>query len=439
VQPPVPLAMQWGGQVFVDGADTQGSSYALATSLSTICAFLDVDVIRDWNADQPDYWGAVGHYGIANKALGRPLPDRLKTLMNNNLDRITFDLGDVTKKGTAGLSKNDFVPLADVPDLVWKVGPHKRGGPNSPEHPNHFADMDRQLTSPLPEGDTLLNICDDPKNVAVAVWQRYYDAVQKEFPAETESRGLLPFRVWQIFDAMVYYVQQKDVEKFVCAAGILSHYVGDACQPLHISYLFNGDPDRTQAGDGADGSVSYGKGVHAAYEDNMVNDHVTDLWPAVDEKLTNLPAGAIPASGSDAAREVVKLMKQTFDAIKPMDIVEAFAAEAGQKPRDISDALWEKFGDLTAQVIADGSDCLARLWQGAWTAGNGDKTIKDLTAIDQDTLAAIYQDYGFLHSETLDTIQAVLDTGTGGADGSAAPARARSRSAQGRGQPSRRG
>ena len=25
-------------------------------------------------------------------------------------------------------------------------------------------------------------------------------------------------------------------------AGILSHYVGDSCQPLHISYKFNGDP-----------------------------------------------------------------------------------------------------------------------------------------------------------------------------------------------------
>ena len=42
--------------------------------------------------------------------------------------------------------------------------------------------------------------------------------------------------------------KRGEVEKFVCAAGILSHYVGDACQPLHISYLFNGDPDRAKPG-----------------------------------------------------------------------------------------------------------------------------------------------------------------------------------------------
>jgi hypothetical protein len=119
--------------------------------------------------------------------------------MAANLDRISFDLGDINKKNMAGLSKRDFVPLADVPDMVWKVGPYERGGMSSPEHANHFADMDRELSEPLPEGATLFDICDKkPQNVAIPVWQRYYDAVQKQFPDEKESRGLLPFRVWQI-------------------------------------------------------------------------------------------------------------------------------------------------------------------------------------------------------------------------------------------------
>ena len=34
---------------------------------------------------------------------------------------------------------------------------------------------------------------------------------------------------------------QKLVD-FVCAAGILAHYIGDACQPLHTSQLFDGPP-----------------------------------------------------------------------------------------------------------------------------------------------------------------------------------------------------
>ena len=349
--PPRPLALQWGGQVFVDGADAQGSSYALATALSTVCAALDVDLIRDWNADPQDYWGAVGHYGIANKAIGRLPNGRLKTLMKNNLANITLDIAQVTKKGTSGLSKADFVPLADVPDLAWKIGPNNRG---EPEHPNHFADMDRKLDPPLPEGETLLAICENPANIDVDLWTRYYQAVDDQHQdQELDNRGLLPFRVWQIFDAMVYYLKRREVENFVCAAGILSHYIGDACQPLHISYLFNGDPDRAEKGMVRDrkppfgmkeGMTSYGAGVHGAYEDNMIDFHVSELWPGVDQNLRQMAAGALPADGKSAAEAVVQLMKDTFAKIAPMDIVEAYKAEERAQPKAVAQALWGAFG-----------------------------------------------------------------------------------------------
>ncbi|MET4804006.1 hypothetical protein ABIA96_006610 [Bradyrhizobium sp. LB11.1] len=425
-KPPLPLALQWGGQVFVDGADAAGSSYALATSLSNVCARLEVDLIRDWNADQPDYWGTVGHYGIANMAIGHLSDGHLAKLMTANLERITFDIDAVTKKATSGLSKKDFVPLADVPDLVWKIGPYKRGGPKAPEHANHFADMDRKLKKPLPEGSTLLDICDKPAKLDVAIWQRYYDAVKKEHPTLDESRGLLPFRCWQIFDAMVYYVKQGDAERFVCVAGILSHYVGDACQPLHISYLFNGDPDRAKkgkvrsrtTGEMVDGMISYGAGVHGAYEDDMLDYHVDKLWPAVETALEKMPAGKLPANGKAAGWEVVTLMQKTFAKIKPMDIVELYKANEGETPKPMAQILWDEFGKDTEAVIAAGSDCLARLWQGAWNAGGGDRTIKALGKIPEDTLAAIYQPFSFLQSETLNSIKPVLDTGNGGADGS---------------------
>jgi hypothetical protein len=424
--PPQPLAMQWGGQVFVARSAAQGSSYALATALSTVCSRLDVDVIRDWNADQPDYWGAVGHYGIANEAIVHLPPGRLKDLMEANLESITFKIGDITKTKTSGLSKHPFVPLADVPDLVWKIGPHNRGGPKAPEHANHFADMDRELKHPLAQGQTLLAICQDPANVDVAIWQKYYDAVKRDFPNEEESRGLLPFRVWQIFDAMTFYAGRGDAARFVCAAGILSHYVGDACQPLHISYLFNGDPDRAHQGmvrDRETGQqklemISFGAGVHGSYEDDMIDYHVGQLWPGVDQAMGALPAGTVPGSGKEAAQAVVALMQATFAAIKPMDIVEAFVAAGDAKPKAKAEALWSRFGNDTIKVIAAGSDCLARLWRGAWNAGGGEQKVADLGAVPTPTLAGIYQPADFLQSETLDTIAPVLATGNGGADGS---------------------
>jgi hypothetical protein len=116
-------------------------------------------------------------------------------------------------------------------------------------------------------------------------------------------------------------------------------------------------------------------------------------------------------------------MKDTFAAVKPIDIVEVYVAGGDGKPKEIADALWSRFGADTIKVIAAGSDCLARLWQGAWAAGNGGKKITDLGAIDAATLAEIYQPFDFLQSKSLDTIAPVLATGNGGADGAVRHAR----------------
>jgi hypothetical protein len=93
-------------------------------------------------------------------------------------------------------------------------------------------------------------------------------------------------------------IEASPVERFVCAAGIVSHYVGDACQPLHISYLFNGDPDRPIPTKGTDKKTGVtktvdmpnGKGVHSAHEDDMVNYNVAMILPGIDRRLGRSPA-----------------------------------------------------------------------------------------------------------------------------------------------------
>jgi hypothetical protein len=433
---PSPIAIQWGGQVFLNGIDQSSSSYVLATCLSTVSDLLNVEVVRDWNLGLPDYWGAVGHYSIANKACGVLKNEKLQKLMKSNLERITFDAMDINKKQMAGLSKLAFVPLADVPDMVWKVGPHKRGGMNSPEHANHFADMDRVINPALAGGNTLLDICGKrPGNVTVPVWQSYYNAVQKQFPKEHESRGLLPFRVQQFYEGMVQFLKDGDVERFVCAAGIVSHYVGDACQPLHISYLFNGDPDRPvptevtnkKTGETSTVDVPAGKGVHSAYEDDMVNNNVLDLLAGIDRRLGALDLLRPVVGGHQAAVAVVQLMDRTFDAIKPLDIVNAYIKVEDEKPKDVAESLWKQFGDDTMAVMADGCLCLAQIWESAWVEGDGDSNITKLGAISEETLETIYQNPDFMPSHTLDTISSVLtdkaSTAVGGVPGQPLKAR----------------
>src|SRR5262249_40592530 len=64
----LPLAMQWGQHSLGARARTGAQTYALGTLLSRVCALLTVDPIRDWNLDQPDTWGAVGHFSIAARS-----------------------------------------------------------------------------------------------------------------------------------------------------------------------------------------------------------------------------------------------------------------------------------------------------------------------------------------------------------------------------------
>lgn len=404
----MPLAVQWGGHVFMDGNHRSRMPYALATCLSTVCNLLGVDVVRDWNIGQPEYWGAVGHYAIANKAcdaldkLG--MNGNLATLMRANLDRITFNSANIQARELSGLSKKPFIPLADVPDLKWKIGQGNRG---QPEHPNHFADMDH----PSSQG-TLLQICKGtpPENVDIPTWRDYYTLVKDK------SRGLLPFRVWQFYDALVDFVSHGQVEQFVCAAGILSHYVGDACQPLHISYMFNGDP-----------ATNKGTGVHSAYEDGMVNYHTPEILAGVDQLIAQ-PRKFVPIqNGQNAAQATVQLMQTTFSTIRPPDIVEEFVQASGNGAgnKAVADALWNRFGQDTIQIMAAGAQTLAYIWNCAWQAGHGDINVpkQKLVAVDEDRLITLYSDPDFLPSKTLDTIGPLLQggerAGSSGGNGSA--------------------
>ena len=380
---PRPLAIQWGGQV-LHAAASGTVPYALATSVATVGRLLDLDLVRDWNATLFRYWGAVGHYGIALRAIEVLPAGELQTLFSNNRDNVTFPQEAITDKQLAGLSKR-FVPLADVPDLAWKVGAGQRGPRGSnPESPNHFADMDQPSSS----GETLLDICTKRERALdPAVWLEHYE----DLGVDRFNQGLLPFRVWQIFDAMVAALRRRSVRTFLCAAGVLAHYVGDACQPLHISMYHDGEPGTGQ-----------GRGVHAAYEDDMVNHQVGEIFAG----LESLPAPRTQhlADGSDAAWATIQLMRFAFRTIPPRDLVATYIEVLDRRPLERANRLWEVYGDATVKVMGRGVQALASMWLSAWRAAQVDGTGLSLAAIPQADIARTYVDRKFLASYTLDKI-----------------------------------
>ncbi len=155
----MPIAVQWGGQVFAGGGVREQSSYALATCLSAVCNILNVDVIRDWNVGVTEYWGEVGHYAIGALACTLTftgLPG-LEKLMSRNVDRVGFAVADLgnTDKVLKNTAHYTFVPLADVADDVWR-NTRSSGGDTTNDGNNHFADMDQPAASGRFKGQTLL-------------------------------------------------------------------------------------------------------------------------------------------------------------------------------------------------------------------------------------------------------------------------------------------
>lgn len=419
-----PLAVQWGGQVFTDAAGQEQKSFALATLLSTVCHKLEVTPVRSWNFELPEYWGTFGHFTIANMActITGSQNSKVRQFFQNNLLNITFQLSDITVAGTKGLSKGDFVPLADVPDLVWKMpsGPGSRGPRgNNPEGPNHFADMDE----PPPDGSPdLLTLCEDPANIDPDVWIVYANKFPPKKPNEANDQGmgLLPFRVWQLYTAMVDAIQKQDRVAFLCAAGTLAHYIGDSCQPLHISYLHHGDPvnfvtksltHTTGKNAGTTEDVNLSFNVHEDYEQTMFrNDTGEEVKTKLTAALANLPAQTLLKGGRNAAIATVAGMQNTFNTIKPRDIVDAYdeALRNSAAKGDLLTMLWDKFGAATITVMAEGSKLLARLWESAWKEGKGDTNITDLTACTHPQLSNLYIKKTTLPSFRLPDIKAQL-------------------------------
>jgi len=193
--------------------------------------------------------------------------------------------------------------------------------------------------------------------------------------------------------------RKGDAAGFVCAAGLMAHYVGDACQPLHISYMFDGDPDDIDPST----EQPRAKGVHSAYESKMLNRHVVELIEKLNEKLDSgsLPRPKVASGGRGAAVAVVGLMKNTFGDLSPRDILDAYVKD---------DDLWELFGEKTVALMATGSLTLAAIWESAWKESGAAAKIgpDDRGPVDESKLSELYLDREFVPSKTLDEIGDVL-------------------------------
>lgn len=434
-----PFALLWGKEEFFEGRTALSYPFALATSLSTALDRLDLDMVRDINLDQEYVWGWVGHYAIG-RSLGAPTDlvtsSKLQAFIAKNLDLLALEPDKGLDNNAKVIEKDDktvhFVPLADVPDNVWKSNvnftmvegddgkKHHKPGPGNrgkDDNKNHFADLDMTYQN----GKTFLemNVADPDAYLNPEAWVAYFAAMQPQYdkwaklldphaPAEHRDKhwGALPFRVHQLFDIMVKAAKAGNQDLFLSAGGVIIHYLGDACQPLHASYLSQGNPARVVKRPTVDTMILEADGVHSGYEDDMIAYGVTNanLAATLKSRIGKLKSEHVPdiTTGNDAAKAVIALIDATQNEIEPKDIVSEWVKLKGKSKKDKAKAMWDKFGDDTVTCMARGTRYLAKLWQGAWDAGNGDANIGEGGRRKESSIMDIYNDPDKLPSIPLD-------------------------------------
>jgi len=390
-----PAAMEWGG-LRIDGGAAKGQflQMSLATSIAVILRELSLDVVHDPRDERTQYWGPVGHYKIGQQACFLIKNAPVQKFFTNNINNLSFSSDQQIQLATH-LQASEFVPLSDVPDVVWKTNINKVNPSvtRAMENWNHYADIDL----PGADGKTLLqNYTADEDSLDWSAWINFYKSapVPSASTLKSNNVGALPFRVWQIFAELVSYAKSGDGKSFLTAAGCLAHYVGDACQPLHGS----------QHSDGLNGATT---GVHSTYEDNMVDEYADKIAAGVGDAIANCPLKPRQVKNAwDAAKAVMDLMSYCHGALPPETICQVYnnarpgSHTSATKSAPVLAALWDACGQATIAVIAAGAVTLGAIWEAAWEAGGKPDSTDWLTETYDGTkdLMPIYEDKAFLHS-----------------------------------------
>jgi len=214
---------------------------------------------------------------------------------------------------------------------------------------------------------------------------------------------------------MVAYLKQGDVLRFVAAAGVMAHYVGDASQPLHCSYMHHGVPPMRRVGGRSypvpgesDEFKEFKKSreakIHGIYEELMLEVDPASVLAAVDEELKIDRAVRGDRSGHGSATAIIALMSDAQTRLPPTTIIDADDPSLGLKAR--AEALWnvEDIRKATVRSLADSVRVLAALWTSAWEAGHGEKVAEaKIRAYKEAELKLVYRsDATFVPSLSLE-------------------------------------
>lgn len=176
-----------------------------------------------------------------------------------------------------------------------------------------------------------------------------YEEAQSRFGPEVMKRsGTLPWRVAGVLKDLTAAMRRKNAPEIVRQAGWLSHYAGDAFQPLHLTKNH-------------DGQESCNQDIHEAFESEMIERGGASLREAVRRGRGSVAAVERPvAQAFRWMRDGYPLVEKILDADR--------AAMKGLKTegRDYYESLLRLAGPVAERQLSAAANAVASLWYTAW-------------------------------------------------------------------------
>jgi hypothetical protein len=174
-----------------------------------------------------------------------------------------------------------------------------------------------------------------------------------------EENGSAPWRSEQFFSQTVRALQSGNWEESLQWAGVMSHYVGDLSQPLHVTKNFDG-ADTNQVG------------IHKWFESTNINSrNASDLTQRVQLAAETLLSSPTYLAQFDASMSVSRIefnsAARSFAKAEKLLALDQ-AAPRTNSPSGNAESLFE----MAVERLADGAATYALLLDRAWKASGAE-------------------------------------------------------------------
>lgn len=171
-----------------------------------------------------------------------------------------------------------------------------------------------------------------------------------------DAAGVLPWTIIEVLGRLEKHFREGDAGGVVRMSGWLSHYIADACQPLHVT-------------SNHDGQLTGNGGIHAAFEAEMIHRrrraYRTRARPDPDD---------VPVMIDDVPRTVRDTLEESFTLV--VDVLDADTRAALAAARDGTDyfvRLEEYAGAVASDRLRLATRMSVNLWYTAWVRAGSPK------------------------------------------------------------------